>query len=129
MAQEHLDTGTGRDAADLQSGGYEQVAMALMHAVARNERACLILNVRNDGAVPGLPLDAVLEVPCLVDATGPHPLAVPAVTGHQLGLMQQVKEVEQLTIAAAVTRSRALATKAFGLHPLVGSLRIAHSLG
>jgi len=120
--------GTGRDAADLESGGYEAVALSLMHAIARNERAALILNVCGGGSVAGLRADAVVEVPCLVDAAGPRPLAVSPVTGHQLGLMHQLKEVEQVTVEAALTGSRALALKAFALHPLVGSLSTARAL-
>jgi 6-phospho-beta-glucosidase len=120
--------GTERDAADLESGGYEAVALALMHAIARNERASLILNVCGAGSVAGLRADAVVEVPCLVDAAGPRPLAVAPVTGHQLGLMQQLKEVEQLTVEAALSGSRSLALKAFALHPLVGSISTARAL-
>ena len=54
---------------DLESGGYEQVALALMRAIARDERTTLILNVRNRGTLSVLDADAVVEVPCLVDAT------------------------------------------------------------
>ena len=45
-----------------------------MAAIARNERAAMILNVRNGTTLPGLPPEAVVEVPCTVDADGPHPL-------------------------------------------------------
>jgi 6-phospho-beta-glucosidase len=128
MAQARAASGAVRDAAELQSGGYEGVAVTLMHALARNERALLILNVRNGTAVTGLPADAVVEIPCAVDGSGPRPLAVSALGGHQLGLMQQVKEVEQVTIRAALTGSRATALKAFALHPLVGSLATARAL-
>ena len=39
-----------------------------------------------------------------------------------LGLVQQVKAVEQLTIEAALTGSARLAVQAFALHPLVDSV-------
>ena len=39
---------------------------------------CVIYgNVRNAGLLPGLPDDCCVEVPCLVDGTGLHPVAVP----------------------------------------------------
>ncbi len=117
-----------RDAADIEGGGYEGVALAIMGAIARNERSTMILNVRNGSAVPGLPPDAVVEVPCTVDADGPHPLAILPLAGHQLGLVQQVKAVEQLTIEAARSRSAPLALKAFALHPLVDSVSTARVL-
>ena len=119
---------TSRDAADIEGGGYEGVALAIMVAIARNERASMILNVRNGSTVPGLPADAVVEVPCTVDADGPHPLAAASIPGDQLGLLQQVKAVEQLTIQAARDHSPALALKAFALHPLVDSVTTARLL-
>ncbi|PWU59219.1 6-phospho-beta-glucosidase [Micromonospora globispora] len=117
-----------RDAADVEGGGYEGVALAIMAAIARNERSAMILNVRNGCTAPGLPREAVIEVPCMVDADGPHPLATRPLLGHQLGLAQQVKAVEQLTIQAARTRSPRLALEAFALHPLVDSVSTAHVL-
>lgn len=117
-----------RDAADIEGGGYEGVALAIMAAIARNERSTMILNVRNGSTVPGLPPDAVVEVSCTVDADGPHPLATAPLAAEQLGLLLQVKAVEQLTIQAARTRSFALALKAFALHPLVDSVTSARTL-
>ncbi len=48
--------------------------------------------------------------------------------GHQLGLVQQVKAVERLTIAAALEGSERLAIEAFALHPLVDSVTVARQL-
>jgi 6-phospho-beta-glucosidase len=117
-----------RDPADVEGGGYEGVALAIMAAIARNERAAMILNVRNGSTLAGLPADAVVEVPCTVDADGPHPLVASPLTGSMLGLVQQVKAVEQLTIEAARSRSVRVATQAFALHPLVDSVTTARTL-
>jgi len=125
---ESRDATTERDAADIVGGGYEGVALALMEAISRGERSTMILNVRNGSAVPGLPADAVVEVPCAVDADGAHPLATRPLLGHQLGLIQQVKAVEQLTIQAATSGSVRTAVKALALHPLVDSVSTAQIL-
>ena len=117
-----------RQDSDIAGGGYEGVALAYMAAVMRGEQTTMILDVRNGHAVPGLPPEAVVEVPCLVDATGARPLATSPLDGHQLGLVQQVKAVEQLTIEAARTGSPYLALKAFALHPLVDSVSVARDL-
>ena len=45
-----------------------------------------------------------------------------------LGLLQQVKAVEQDTVEAAATGSRALALRAFAQHPLVDSVEVARQL-
>jgi 6-phospho-beta-glucosidase len=126
--QETRGEAEARDDADIAGGGYEGVAVAIMAAIARNERSTMILNVRNGSTVPGLPADAVVEVPCTVDADGPHPLATAPLAGHQLGLVQQVKAVEQLTIRAARDHSPRLALQALALHPLVDSVTTARTL-
>ena len=117
-----------RDDEDVEGGGYEDVALALMGAIARGEEARLILNVRNGATLPGLPEDAVVEVPCAVGSFGARPLRVPALHGHFLGLVQQVKAVEQLAIEAALSRSESVAVKAFSLHPLVDSVTVGRQL-
>lgn len=108
--------------------GYAGVALSVMAAITRNERATMILNVRNGTTIAGLPADAVVEVPTLVDANGVHPLATAAPSLDQLGLMQQVKAVERHTIAAALTGSRTEALQALALHPLVDSVTVARKL-
>ncbi len=84
--------------------GYAGVALGVMAAITRNERATMILNVRNGTTLAGLPADAVVEVPTMVDANGVHPLTTTQPSLDQLGLMQQVKAVERHTIAAARDR-------------------------
>jgi 6-phospho-beta-glucosidase len=118
----------GRDAGDLAGGGYEGVALAFMAAAMRGTPTTMILNVANGTTLTGLPADGVVEVPCHVDAAGAVALATRAPDPHQLGLMAQVKAVEQLTIRAARSRDVGLATTAFALHPLVDSVTVARRL-
>ncbi|MGV9936275.1 6-phospho-beta-glucosidase [Streptomyces olivaceoviridis] len=128
MAENRETAGAGeRDADDL-SGGYEKVALALMRAIARDERTTLILNVRNRSTLTVLDGEAVIEVPCLVDANGAHPVAVEPLPDHATGLVCAVKAVEREVLAAAESGSRATAVKAFALHPLVDSVNVARRL-
>lgn len=108
--------------------GYAGVALGVMAAISRNERQTMILNVRNNGTIAGLPRDAVVEVPTMVDANGVHPMTTDQPDLHQIGLMSQVKAVERHTIQAALTGSRDEALKAFALHPLVDSVSVARDL-
>ncbi|MEU6975282.1 MULTISPECIES: 6-phospho-beta-glucosidase [unclassified Streptomyces] len=129
MAHNREAAGVGeRDEEDLESGGYEKVALALMRAIARNERATLILNVRNRHTLSVLDADAVIEVPCFVDAAGAHPVSVDPLPYHAVGLVTAVKAVEREVLAAAESGSRATAVKAFALHPLVDSVTVAGRL-
>ncbi|MET7736069.1 6-phospho-beta-glucosidase [Streptomyces sp. NPDC005402] len=128
MSENRETAGAGeRDADDL-SGGYEKVALALMRAIARDERTTLILNVRNQGTLAVLDRDAVIEVPCLVDANGAHPVSVAPLPDHATGLVCSVKAVEREVLAAAESASRTTAVKAFALHPLVDSVNVARRL-
>jgi 6-phospho-beta-glucosidase len=128
MAAEHAGQPRGGEQGVADVGGYEGVALALMRAIARDEQATMILDVANRGTVPGLPDDAVVEVPVTVGADGPVALPVGPPTLYQLGLMAQVKAVERLTIEAAVSGSPDLAEQAFARHPLVDSATVARAL-
>lgn len=117
MAQE-------RERDSLEGGGYEHVAMALMRAIADNETATLILNVPNNSTLSTLDDDAIVEVPCEVDATGARPLPVSPLPDHAAGLVTSVKAVDRLVMEG----TRPAALKAFALHPLVDSVATAKSL-
>jgi 6-phospho-beta-glucosidase len=129
MAESREAGGVGERAAeDVAAGGYQQVALELMGALSGGVARTMILDVRNGAAVPGLPADAVVEVPCLVGGHGITPLSTRPLPGAMLGLLQQVKAVEQDTIEAAVTGSEVLALRAFAQHPLVDSVGVAQRL-
>jgi len=113
---------------DEEIAGYEGVALNVMTAIAEDQEKVIILNVPGRGALSGLDGDAVVELPCAVNATGAHPLATAPPLPSQLGLMQQVKAVERFTIEAATTGSPDAALRAFALHPLVDSVSVAREL-
>ena len=120
-----------RDAADVEAGGYEAIAIGLAAALAGvtgPASARLILNVRNGSTVPALAPDAVIETVCRVDSDGAVPLPAAPPTDHELGLMSTVKSCERAIASAALTGSAADALRAFALHPLVGSLEAARTL-
>jgi 6-phospho-beta-glucosidase len=108
--------------------GYEGMAIAVMEAIARDERRLLILNTPNRSALPFLDAAAVVEVPCLVGRSGVVPLAVGPVPNQARLLIETMKEVERLTIRAARERSRRIAVEALALHPLVPSVSTARRI-
>ncbi|HSO14451.1 MAG TPA: 6-phospho-beta-glucosidase [Arthrobacter sp.] len=145
--------GERRDETDLAGGGYERVALAVMRALSGGGPAELILNTPNtpnttDGggergaergaaaaAIPGLPPDAVVEVPCRVTPDGVVPLRQERPAPAQLALLRQVKDVERLVVAATRREAgttgpgrREAALAAFAGHPLVGSRDLAGKL-
>ncbi|MFM2308763.1 MAG: hypothetical protein RLY87_884 [Chloroflexota bacterium] len=104
----------------MERGGayYSTAAAALICSHYLNDGATHVVNVRNNGALPDLPDDVVVEVPCTVDRRGalPHRHAALAPVMH--GLTSQVKAYEQLTIRAAVEGDEQLAMQALLCNPL-----------
>ena len=110
------------------SGGYAEVALDTIEALSGLADRVMVLNVPNRGAIRAMRDDDVVEVPAFVGRGLVRPLAVGSVPGHCLALMQQVKEYERLTIAAAVEGSYALAWQALALHPLVPGAELAQRI-
>lgn len=129
MADGRSNSGAGeRDEDDLDGGGYDKVALDLMHAIARDESTELVLNVPNSDTLTGLDSEAVVEVPCVVDSSGPRPLPAEPLAAHQQGIVTSVKDVERTTIDAAASGSMQMAVRALALHPLVDSVTRARSI-
>jgi 6-phospho-beta-glucosidase len=98
---------------------YSEAAAALVTSLLTGDGARHYVDVRNNGTVAGLPHDAVVEVPALVDRDGAHPVAVDPLAPDFLGLVQAVTSYEVLAIEAARTGSRTAALRALLANPLV----------
>lgn len=110
-------------------GGYSDVAIRAMLAVHHNRGERQIVQVLNQGAVDGLPADASVEIACVIDRTGAHPIRFGEMPLGIRGLVQAVKAYESLTVQAAVEQSRRLVYQALMAHPLVPSWGVAKPLG
>lgn len=117
---------------DIAGGGYQEVALRLMNALATGRPERMILDVANGGAhgriVPELPDDVVIEVGCVVDAEGVHPLPVAPLELSQLGIMARLRGSEQAIATAAATGDARQAWIGFSMHPLVDSPRLGRAL-
>ena len=98
---------------------YSEAAAALVTSLLTGDGAHHYVNVRNNGTIAGLPDDAVVEVPALVDRDGPHPVHVPPMPPEMLGLIQEVTAYEVLAGEAARTGDRDVARRALLANPLV----------
>ena len=98
---------------------YSEAAAQLVASLHAGTGDVQVVDVRNDGAIPGLPADAVVEVPARIDADGARPLPQRPLPPELLGLVQQAKAYERLAVAAARSGDRALAMKALLTNPLV----------
>ena len=108
--------------------GYEGVATAVMVAAVQRRKATSILNTPNRGAIGGLRDDDVVEVTCLMDEHGAHPIAQGEMPEAALALVSQVKLYERLAVTAAVEGSYDAALEALLSHPLVASYPVAKAV-
>ena len=124
---------------DVAGGGYQEVAMRLMTALATGRSERMILDVGNIAAgredapaseriVPELPADCVLEVLCEVDGEGVHALPIGPVELGRLGMMSTLRAAERRILEAATTGSREAAWQGFATHPLVSSPELGRKL-
>ena len=97
---------------------YSTVATQLLNAHFNDLGEIHVVNVRQNGAVPGWPNDWVLEMPARVDKKGIWPLPAEPLPAVCFGLMAHVKTYELLTVEAAVHGDRNAAYQALLTHPL-----------
>jgi 6-phospho-beta-glucosidase len=98
---------------------YSDAAVALIASLHDGRGDVQVVNVRNNGALPDLPDDAVVEVPALIDRDGAHPLRQRPLPPELLGLVQQMKAYERLAVAAATTGDHRTGLLALMANPLV----------
>ena len=113
-----------------QRGGayYSEAAAQLIASLYDGTGDDQVVDIRNDGALPDLPADAVVEIPARIDREGAHPGHFDALPPEMLGLVQQVKAYERLTVKAAIDGDRNAALKALLANPLVGRYSVATGL-
>ncbi len=107
---------------------YSEAAAHLIASLHDGAGDVQIVDVRNDGALPDLADDAVVEVPARITKDGAQPLPLEPLAPEMLGLVQHVKAYERLTVRAAVTGDRTVALKALMTNPLVPDYRTAAPL-
>jgi 6-phospho-beta-glucosidase len=107
---------------------YSEAAAQLIASLHDGAGDDQVVDIRNDGAIPDLPADAVVEIPARIDRDGAHPGRFSALPPEMLGLVQQVKAYERLTVKAAIDGDRDAALKALLANPLVGRYSVATRL-
>jgi len=114
----------------MQRGGayYSEAAARLMASLQAGSGDRQPVDVRNQGSLPDLADDAVVEVPARIDRGGAHPEPLRPMPPEMAGLVQQVKAYERLTVRAAIHGDRAAALKALMANPLVRTHQTARAL-
>jgi len=107
---------------------YSEAAAQLIAALATDAGDVQVVNLRNEGAIPGLPADEVVEIGARVGREGVTPVPVAPLGPELLGLILQLKAYERLTIRAALSGDREAALLALLANPLVAQYATAAPL-
>jgi 6-phospho-beta-glucosidase len=114
--------------ADRGGAFYSEAAAQLMASLHDGRGDVQVVDTRNDGALPDLPPDAVVEVPARIDRAGAHPLPLGPLAPELHDLVARIKAYERLAIDAATTGDRSVALAALEANPLVADRAIAEPL-
>ncbi|MQY15091.1 putative 6-phospho-beta-glucosidase [Streptomyces sp. RB5] len=108
---------------------YSEAAVALAASLLGGGAGDVqVVNTRNNGTLPFLPDDAVIEVPARVDGTGATPLPVAPLEPLFAGLVANVTAYEHLALEAALHGGRDRVFRALLAHPLIGQVAYADQL-
>jgi len=86
------------------------------------------INFPNNGAVTNLPIGAIVEGSCIVDARGPVPIAMGDLPKPFVGLTQHVINWQELTVDAALSGDRGSLYQALLASPYVHDMRAAEAI-
>jgi 6-phospho-beta-glucosidase len=107
---------------------YSEAAVALLASLVTDAGDRQVVNVRNNGTLPFLADEAVIEVSAIVGASGAQPVEVAPVSPLMSGLIAHVSAYEELALDAALRGGRDRVAKALLAHPLVGQFDLAGQL-
>ncbi|WP_449065475.1 6-phospho-beta-glucosidase [Planomonospora algeriensis] len=107
---------------------YSEAAVALIASLLGDRGDTQVVNLRNDGALPFLPPEAVVEVPATITAAGARALPVDPVEPLHAGLIAHVTAYETLALEAALHGGEERVADALLAHPLIGQASLSGDL-
>jgi alpha-galactosidase len=124
LGQKPLDEGIFERA----EGEHEQL-LAILHSIEYDERRIFSANLPNQGAVPNLPADAILELPVAATATGLRPLQILDFPDPLAAIINRKLSATRLTVEAALTGDRKLFVEALLADGSVTDPGVAREMG
>ncbi|WP_377863484.1 6-phospho-beta-glucosidase [Bacillus sp. R86525] len=100
---------------------YSDAACETIASIYANKNTHIVVSTKNNGAVPDLAPDDVVEVSAYIGAAGARPIAFGTLQPAERGWLQVMKNMELCVEEAAVTGDYGLALQAFIINPLIPS--------
>ncbi len=100
---------------------YSLAAVSLIDSIANDKNDVHVVNIKNNGTLPFMDDDDVVEISAVVGKDGAKPVEVKKETNrHMVSLMRIVKAYEKYTVEAAMNGDDEAAMNALMVHPLIG---------
>jgi 6-phospho-beta-glucosidase len=131
LLRKYADPAIDTKPVELESRGgayYSDAAVNVLASLTTNRGDTQVLNVRNDGTMPFLPDDHVIEVPTVVGSAGLTALPIDPLPADMQGLISHVASYERLALEAAVHGGRDRIVRALLAHPMVGQFEKAEKM-
>ena len=101
---------------------YATAAVTAAESIICDKNDLHVVAAKNNGAVPFMDDDDVVEILCRLGKNGIEPQRVNVYNEYIVGIMRAVKAYEKLTVRAALEGDRSIALAALMAHPLVGDI-------
>lgn len=98
---------------------YSDAACECISAIYNNKGIHMVVSTQNNGAIPCLASDSIVEVSCIISARGAEPIAWGKMRSFEKGWIQLMKAMEECTINAALSGDYGILSEAFVINPLV----------
>ncbi len=98
---------------------YSDAACECISAIYNNKGIHMVVSTQNNGAIPCLNSDSIVEISCRISARGAEPIAWGEMGSFEKGHLQIMKAMEECTINAALSGDYGIALQAFTINPLV----------
>jgi alpha-galactosidase len=103
-----------------------EMVAPMIDAFLRDRPRAFPLNLPNQGQVPDLPPDVVVEAMCVADGKGLHPRDEPRLPPVLAEWVRRISASQERTVAAALSGSRDQVVEAMLLDPLAGRIDFDH---
>lgn len=100
---------------------YSDAACETIASIYGNKNTHIVVSTKNNGAVPDLAPDDVVEVSAYIGSAGARPIAFGSLQPAERGWLQVMKNMELVVEEAAITGDYGLALQAFMINPLIPS--------